>query len=96
MILEIARRQTELGLAIVNDGEYGKKGCFSYYAQTRLSAVESGASELTPAARDITVRDAIEFPDAWSRRSRQRRRRTSGTGGATTDPLLPALWDARA
>jgi len=68
MIRDVVRRQAELGLAIVNDGEYGKKGGFSYYAQTRLSGVESRASELTPAGRDITARDAVEFPGYYRAR----------------------------
>jgi 5-methyltetrahydropteroyltriglutamate--homocysteine methyltransferase len=62
MIAEVVRRQADLGLAIVNDGEFGKKGGFSYYAQARLSGVESRAPELTPERRDITARDAIDFP----------------------------------
>jgi 5-methyltetrahydropteroyltriglutamate--homocysteine methyltransferase len=62
IIADVVRMQAALGLTIVNDGEFGKRGGFSYYAQTRLAGVESRPSEQTPAARDITARDAIDFP----------------------------------
>jgi len=62
LIADVVRRQVDLGVAIVNDGEFGKRGGFSYYAQTRLSGVESRAPEHTPSARDITARDARDFP----------------------------------
>jgi 5-methyltetrahydropteroyltriglutamate--homocysteine methyltransferase len=62
LIADVVRAQAALGLTIVNDGEFGKRGGFSYYAQTRLSGVESRPSEATPAARDITARDARDFP----------------------------------
>ncbi len=62
LIADVVRAQASLGLTIVNDGEFGKRGGFSYYAQTRLSGVESRPSAATPAARDITARDAREFP----------------------------------
>jgi 5-methyltetrahydropteroyltriglutamate--homocysteine methyltransferase len=62
MIADVVRKQAELGLTIVNDGEFGKRGGFSYYAQTRLSGIESRPPEVTPAGRSITARDALEFP----------------------------------
>jgi 5-methyltetrahydropteroyltriglutamate--homocysteine methyltransferase len=62
MIADVVRKQAELGLTIVNDGEFGKRGGFSYYAQTRLSGIESRPPEATPAGRSITARDALEFP----------------------------------
>jgi 5-methyltetrahydropteroyltriglutamate--homocysteine methyltransferase len=62
IVADVVRRQAELGLAIVNDGEFGKRGGFSYYAQNRLAGIDSRAPELTPGARDITARDALDFP----------------------------------
>jgi 5-methyltetrahydropteroyltriglutamate--homocysteine methyltransferase len=62
MVTDVVRRQAELGLSIVNDGEYGKRGGFSYYAQTRLSGIERRAPELAPSARNIVGRDALDFP----------------------------------
>src|SRR5262245_26945464 len=37
LVRDVARRQARLGIDIVNDGEFAKRGNFSYYAQTRLS-----------------------------------------------------------
>ncbi|HEU4690095.1 MAG TPA: cobalamin-independent methionine synthase II family protein [Vicinamibacterales bacterium] len=68
MVADVVRRQAELGLTIVNDGEFGKRGGFSYYAQTRLAGVESRGVEHTPAARDITARDARDFPGYYRAR----------------------------
>jgi methionine synthase II (cobalamin-independent) len=68
MIVDVVRKQAELGITIVNDGEFGKKGGFSYYAQSRLSGIESRSPELTPGARDITARDAIDFPGYYRAR----------------------------
>jgi 5-methyltetrahydropteroyltriglutamate--homocysteine methyltransferase len=68
MVADVVRRQVELDVAIVNDGEFGKRGGFSYYAQTRLAGVESRGAEHTPAARDITARDARDFPGYYRAR----------------------------
>ena len=68
LIAHVVREQAELGLSIVNDGEFSKKGGFSYYAQSRLSGIESRAPEHTPGARDITARDARDFPGYYSAR----------------------------
>jgi len=70
-VTEVVRRQAELGLAIVNDGEYGKRGGFSYYAQTRLSGIERRAAERAQAARNIVGRDALEFPGYYEARRRR-------------------------
>jgi 5-methyltetrahydropteroyltriglutamate--homocysteine methyltransferase len=61
VVTDVVRRQATLGLAVVNDGEYGKKGGFSYYIQTRLAGIE-GRQANTPPPRDITGRDARDFP----------------------------------
>lgn len=50
MVAEVVRRQATLGLAVVNDGEYGKKGGFSYYIQTRLAGIEE-----RPTGRDNVI-----------------------------------------
>jgi len=68
LIADVVRKQAQLGVTIVNDGEFGKKGGFSYYAQSRLAGIESRTPELTPGARDITARDAIEFPGYYRAR----------------------------
>ena len=68
IIADVVGMQAALGLTIVNDGEFGKRGGFSYYARTRLAGIESRSPELTPAGRDITARDAIDFPGYYRAR----------------------------
>jgi len=67
IVADIVRRQVDLGIAIVNDGEFGKRGGFSYYAQTRLSGIE-GRDMPAPGSRNITGRDAIDFPGYYASR----------------------------
>jgi 5-methyltetrahydropteroyltriglutamate--homocysteine methyltransferase len=68
MVAEVVRRQAQLGLAIVNDGEYGKKGGFSAYVRSRLSGLEERPARDAPPARDIVARDAREFPGLYAAR----------------------------
>ncbi len=68
LVAEVVRRQAGLGLSIVNDGEFTKRGGFSYYAQTRLAGLEHRAPARTPPARDITGRDARAFPGYFAAR----------------------------
>jgi len=68
MIAKVVQEQAALGIAIVNDGEYGKRGGFSYYAQTRVSGIESRESRGPLPSRNITGRDAIDFPGYYATR----------------------------
>lgn len=68
MVAEVVKRQAALGLAIVNDGEYGKKGGFSAYVRSRLSGLEERPARETPSPRDITARDARDFPGLYAAR----------------------------
>src|SRR5262245_23007253 len=65
IVADVVKRQTELGITIVNDGEFGKRGGFSSYAQTRLSGIESRDTP-APGSRNITGRDAIDFPGYYA------------------------------
>lgn len=67
MVAEVVKRQAEMGFAIVNDGEYGKKGGFSAYARSRLSGMEERPADAKP-PRDITARDARDFPGLYAMR----------------------------
>ncbi|OGA70062.1 MAG: hypothetical protein A3G83_08970 [Betaproteobacteria bacterium RIFCSPLOWO2_12_FULL_68_20] len=67
-VAEVVKRQAEMGFAIVNDGEYGKKGGFSAYARSRLGGIEERPAGKTPAPRDITARDARDFPALFAAR----------------------------
>ncbi|MGH8262204.1 MAG: hypothetical protein ACRET4_01890, partial [Steroidobacteraceae bacterium] len=53
----VVRRQAEIGLDIINDGEYGKLGGFSNYVRTRLSGYE-----LKPLQQLIGREQSTEFP----------------------------------
>jgi 5-methyltetrahydropteroyltriglutamate--homocysteine methyltransferase len=64
-VSEIVRRQLELGMDVVNDGEFGKTSFLSY-VNGRLAGLEPRAS--TGAAPWATSREARAFPDyyAWA------------------------------
>lgn len=63
-VAEVARRQAEAGIDIINDGEMGKRGGFSNYVQERLSGLEfrEYSPGEGPQPRDITGRDRKDFP----------------------------------
>lgn len=87
-IADVVRRQMELGIAIVNDGEFGKRGGFSYYAQTRLSGIENRATGPAGAPRNITGRDAIEFPGFFASRAVPPAARRSGRMRPLNQPMF--------
>jgi 5-methyltetrahydropteroyltriglutamate--homocysteine methyltransferase len=63
-VAEIVKKQVEVGVDIVNDGEIGKRGTFSSYVQERMSGIEPrtfGVGE-GPPARDVNGRDRLDFP----------------------------------
>src|SRR3954449_7139736 len=64
-VSEIVRRQLELGIDVVGDGELGKTS-FLTYVNTRLGGLEPRAS--TGAAPWATSREAQAFPEyyAWA------------------------------
>jgi 5-methyltetrahydropteroyltriglutamate--homocysteine methyltransferase len=65
-VAEVVRKQAEIGLDIVNDGEYGKTISWSRYVLRRLSGFEQrGHSEASmPAA--VVGRDRREFADFYA------------------------------
>jgi 5-methyltetrahydropteroyltriglutamate--homocysteine methyltransferase len=64
-VADVVQDQVRHGIDIVNDGEFGKGG-FSNYARTRLSGLEQRPAESRPAARSITGRDSVEFPEFFA------------------------------
>jgi 5-methyltetrahydropteroyltriglutamate--homocysteine methyltransferase len=63
-VKDIVRKQAEVGVDVVNDGEIPKRGTFSSYIQDRIEGIESrtfGIGE-GPAPRDVNGRDRKEFP----------------------------------
>jgi 5-methyltetrahydropteroyltriglutamate--homocysteine methyltransferase len=65
-VQEVVRRQAEIGVDIVNDGELAKRGGFSGYIRERLTGIEErpDADNLQP--RDVTGRDKRDFPQAFA------------------------------
>jgi 5-methyltetrahydropteroyltriglutamate--homocysteine methyltransferase len=64
---EVVRRQTEMGVAVVNDGEMSKIGGFAGYVRARLNGYEGGDTEPRPLPGA-----AKQFPD-WGDFSNWRR-----------------------
>jgi 5-methyltetrahydropteroyltriglutamate--homocysteine methyltransferase len=67
-VKDVVRRQVELGIDILNDGEFSKRGGFSGYVRNRLSGIQQHdfpAGE-GPRARDVTARDRRDFPGAFA------------------------------
>src|SRR5205823_9596168 len=67
-VRDVVRRQAELGIDIVNDGEFSKRGGFSGYVRNRISGIEQRqfpAGE-GPRAHDVTARDRRDFPGAFA------------------------------
>src|SRR5919197_1623080 len=63
-VKEVVRKQVEVGVDIVNDGEIPKRGTFSSYIQERIEGIEPrrfGVGE-GPPPRDVNGRDRREFP----------------------------------
>jgi 5-methyltetrahydropteroyltriglutamate--homocysteine methyltransferase len=70
-IRDIVRQQTQVGIDIVNDGEFSKQGGlggFSRYIRDRITGVEERvpAAERDPSLRDVTARDRRAFPGAFA------------------------------
>jgi 5-methyltetrahydropteroyltriglutamate--homocysteine methyltransferase len=67
-VRDVVRQQAEIGIDIVNDGEFSKRGGFSGYVRERLRGIEQRTflpgEEPTP--RDVTGRDKRDFPAAFA------------------------------
>ncbi len=90
-VKEVVRRQAEIGVDVVNDGELSKLN-FSHYARERLGGLEvpdaGGATQLN-SARNITARDAVEFPKFHSQGGGRMRRAAPPAGpGGNVNPTV--------
>ncbi len=67
-VKDVVRRQAELGIDIVNDGEFSKRGGFSGYVRNRISGIQQRqfAAGEGPQAHDVTARDRADFPGAFA------------------------------
>ncbi len=64
-VKEIVRRQIDIGIDVINDGEYGKREGFTNYPRSRLSGLqvrEFRAGE-GPQSHDVQARDRRSFPE---------------------------------
>ncbi len=66
-VQEVVRRQAEVGIDIVNDGELSKSN-FTNYVRERLGGIESASEERRKQlpARNINARDTREFPEFFA------------------------------
>src|SRR5579859_7676794 len=84
-VAEVVKRQVEVGIDVVNDGELSKSN-FTNYVRDRLGGIapaESAASELPP--RNINARDLREFPEFFA---------TGGGGFGRNRPGTPGIPSA--
>ncbi len=69
VVAETVRKQVEVGIDIVNDGEQSKRS-WQTYASSRLAGLvqRQARPEDGPLSQPITAREAKEFPEYFSRR----------------------------
>ncbi len=74
-VRQVVRKQVDIGVDVVNDGELSKRteggGGFTYYAMHRMAGLEERESppgQSLAATRNITGRDALEYPGFHARR----------------------------
>jgi len=68
-VKDVVRRQAELGIDVVNDGEFSKRGGFSGYVRARISGIQQRAANEAAAdgrRHDVTARDRAQFPGAFA------------------------------
>jgi 5-methyltetrahydropteroyltriglutamate--homocysteine methyltransferase len=63
-VAEIVRKQVEVGVDIVNDGEIPKRGSFTNYIQERVEGIQPRTFRVGegPPPRDVNGRDRRDFP----------------------------------
>jgi 5-methyltetrahydropteroyltriglutamate--homocysteine methyltransferase len=83
-VKRVVRKQAEVGIDVVNDGELSKSN-FTNYVRERLAGIEPAApnSELPP--RNINARDLREFPEFFA---------TGGGGFGRNRPGTPGIPSA--
>jgi 5-methyltetrahydropteroyltriglutamate--homocysteine methyltransferase len=60
LIKQVVKRQADIGIDVVNDGEYGKRGGFSNYVEVRLAGIGPQDKQVPP--RNVSARDEKDFP----------------------------------
>jgi 5-methyltetrahydropteroyltriglutamate--homocysteine methyltransferase len=66
-VRDVVRKQAELGIDVVNDGEYSKRSGFSSYLKERLGGWEERDASDDDALRNVTARDRLDFPGFFAK-----------------------------
>jgi 5-methyltetrahydropteroyltriglutamate--homocysteine methyltransferase len=77
----VVRRQADVGIDIVNDGELSKSN-FTNYVRDRLSGIAPASNDASLPPRNINARDLREFPDFFA---------TGGGGFGRNRPGTPGI-----
>jgi 5-methyltetrahydropteroyltriglutamate--homocysteine methyltransferase len=80
-VKQVVRKQAEVGIDIVNDGELSKSN-FTNYVRDRLSGIEPAPQDASLPPRNINARDLREFPDFFA---------TGGGGFGRNRPGTPGI-----
>src|SRR5919108_6267588 len=83
-VKEVVRKQAEVGIDIVNDGELSKSN-FTNYVRDRLGGIEPAGQDASLPPRNINARDLREFPEFF---------RTGGGGFGRNRPGVPGIPSA--
>src|SRR6266567_8521267 len=86
---EVVRRQAEIGIDIVNDGELSKLN-FSHYARERLGGLEQPSGGIDQGSvRNIVARDARDYPEFHALGGgRMRRASSPALPGSNVNPTV--------
>src|SRR5947209_15492943 len=80
-VKQVVRKQVEVGIDIVNDGELSKSN-FTNYVRERLGGIAPAASDADLPPRNINARDLREFPNFF---------KTGGGGFGRNRPATPGI-----
>jgi 5-methyltetrahydropteroyltriglutamate--homocysteine methyltransferase len=80
-VKSVVRKQAEVGIDIVNDGELSKSN-FTNYVRDRLGGIEAAPADATLPPRNINARDLREFPEFFA---------SGGGGFGRNRPGTPGL-----
>src|SRR5579864_644981 len=80
-VKQVVRKQAEVGIEVVNDGELSKSN-FTNYVRDRLSGIEPATPNAELPPRNINARDLREFPEFFA---------TGGGGFGRNRPGTPGM-----
>ena len=89
-VKEVVRRQAEVGIDIVNDGELSKSN-FTNYVRDRLGGITPAEQGANLPSRNINARDFREFPEFFASGGGGFGRNRPGSAGPPPD-FCSAWW----